>query len=300
MIGAMWQPRPVLPIAAALLLGALASAARLPATERYRQVSTYEDRYYLPAPAWLELFCLGHREAAADLVWLRMLVYYGDELVHQGEERHVFEYAEAALALDPDDSRIYRWLGTLGIYRASAITADDVERTAAIMERGAARFPNDGELQWRTGAVLAFELPHLYADRPDEALRARERALPYLIRRTQLGAAPPYATLLNASLLMRVGHAEEAARHLEEMYAVTDDYEMRAQIAARIETLRSEAFTTAFVEENQRFEDAWSREMPYAPAALYDLAGPVPVIDTQAVLRDGFGAHVFDDEPAFQ
>lgn len=284
----------------ALALGVIGSLIRLPAAERYHAASGYEDRYYLPAPAWLEVFSLGHREAAADLVWLRTLVYYGDELVHQGQERHVFDYAEATLALDPDDRLVYHWIGTLAIYRAQAVTAEDVERAAAIMERGCARFPDDGQLAWRTGAVLAFELPHLYADRPAEAQHARERALPYLVRATQLGAAPPYATLLNASLLLRVGRAEEAATHLEEMYSTIEDPEMRAEITERIETLRSQAFTEAFVEENRRFEDDWGRQMPYAPAPLYDLVGPVPIIDTGAVLRDGIAAHVFDGEPTFQ
>lgn len=279
-----------------ILIGGAGTFARLPASARYHELQDYEDRYYLPDPAWLEVFSLGHREAAADLVWLRMLVYYGEELSHQGQERHVYDYAEAALALDPDDRSVYRWIGTLGIYRATAVTPEDVERAVAIMERGVARFPQDGDLAWRTGAALAFELPPLYAGHPEEQQRARERAAPYLVRATQLGAAPPYMTLTNASILARVGRAEEAATHLEEMYAVTDDLEMRATIAERIQSLRSEAFATGFVEENRRFEEAWGRQMPYAPAALYDLVGPIPVIDTTATLRDGFGAHALDDE----
>ncbi len=271
--------------------------ARVPASEAYEAADHYEDRYYLPSPAWLEVFSLGHREALADLLWIRSLVYYGDELANHGEERHVFDYAEAILALDPDFRSVYLRIGTLALYRSSAIDAEDAERAAALMERGTERFPDDGELAWRTGATLAFELPPLYANDPARQDDARSRALPFLVRAVQLGAAPPYAMFTNAALLRRIGRTEEAATHLEEMYAVTSDPEQRAEIAAEIQALRSRAFSTAFVEQNERFESAWGRQMPYAPAALYDLVGPVPVIDTNAVLRDGFGAHVLDDEP---
>ncbi|MFO0681262.1 MAG: hypothetical protein U0234_04385 [Sandaracinus sp.] len=284
-----------LPLLAALSLGVIGAIARLPATERAQEADTYEDRYYLPTPVWLEVFSLGYREALADLIWIRMLVYYGDELVHRGAERHVFDYADAILALDPDASMVYRWMGTLGVYRATDVTVEDVERTATIMERGAARYPNDGQLAWRTGALLAFELPPFYREDPAAQRRARERAVPYLVRATELGAAPPYAMLTSSSLLLRIGHAEEAATHLEEMYSAVEDPALRAEIAARIESLRSGAFAEAFVEENRRFEERWGREMPYAPAALYDLVGPIPVVDTAAVLRDGFGAHAGSD-----
>ena len=287
-------------LVAALGLAVMATLARVPASTRFLEVDGYEDRYYLPAPAWLEVFSLGHREALADLLWIRTLVYYGDELGHQGHERHIFDYAEAILALDPDFRGVYARIGTLALYRASDVTAADAERAAALMQRGVARFPDDGELAWRTGATLAFELPPLY---PGDAARqddARARAAPYLVRAVQLGGAPPYAMFSNASLLARIGRSEEAATHLEEMYAVTSDPAQRAEIAAHIERLRSASFSTAFVEENRRFEDDWGQRLPYASATFYDVVRPIPVIDTTAVLRDGFGHHALDDEPALE
>ena len=287
-------------ILAALGLGVIATLTRIPASARFLEVDGYEDRYYLPTPAWLEVFSLGHREALADLLWIRTLVYYGDELGHQGPERHIFDYAEAILALDPDFRGVYARIGTLALYRASDVTAADAERAASLMQRGVARFPDDGQLAWRTGATLAFEIPPLYPHEPARQDDARARAAPYLIRAVQLAAAPPYAMFSNASLLARIGRSEEAATHLEEMYAVTSDPAQRAEIAAHIEQLRTATFSTAFVEENRRFEDDWGRLLPYAPATLYDLVRPIPVIDTTAVLRDGFGHHALDGEPALE
>lgn len=287
----MDRSRSLAAVVVALLMGAAATAIRLPATARYAEVNQYEDAYYLPAPGWLQVMSLGYQETLADLIWMRTLVYYGDELTHGGAERHIFDYAEAVLTLDPDYLSVYRRVGTLAIYRQGDVPVEEVERAIAIMERGMERFPNDGELAWTTGATLAFELPAHYTGHPDQQDAARARAAPYLVRAAELGSAPPYTMLSNATTLARVGRAEEAATHLEEMYAVTDDLDLRAEIARRIQELRSQAFAEGFVEENQRFEDAWGREMPYAPAALYDLVGPIPVIDTRAVLRDGFGVH---------
>ncbi len=285
----------------ALLLGGVASWIRLPAADRHLAADVYEDRYYLPQPEWLALLSLGYTEALADALWMRLLVYYGDEIVHRGDEAHLFDYADAILTLDPDYLPVYRRVGTLAIYAATSRSPEDVERSIAIMERGVERFPDDGPLRWTLGATLAFELAPMYGTaHPEDAQRARERAAPHLVRAAELGAAPPYASMSNAALLERVGHAEEAARHLEEMYALTEDETLRAQIAERIESLRTGAFAAGFVEENRRFEERWGREMPYAPAALYDLVGPIPVIDTNAVLRDGYGAHVLDEGPPLE
>ena len=77
---------------------------------------------------------------------------------------------------------------------------------------------------------------------------------------------------------------------------MTTDLDLREQIAMRIAAIRSEAFGSVFVEENERFDEDWQREMPYAPDALYFIVGPVPVLGTTAILRDGLGSHL---EPRF-
>ena len=48
------------------------------------QAQRYEDLYYLPPPAWLAVMSLGHREAFADVVWMKGLVYVGDEFREDG------------------------------------------------------------------------------------------------------------------------------------------------------------------------------------------------------------------------
>jgi len=123
------------------------AAAERDATE------SYEDIYYLPPPGWLPVFSLGHRQALADLIWMRALIYFGEEMGERGAMRHVFDYGEAIIRLDPDFRRVYRWIGMAGIYRPNAVSEADTRRAMSFLERGVARFPEDLHVRvmlWRT------------------------------------------------------------------------------------------------------------------------------------------------------
>lgn len=272
-----------------LLLLALVPAAdglRHRSSAAYASGLRYEDVYYLPPLDWVRVFSLGWHEASADLIWLRALVYFGDELRQGGSVRHAFDYTEAMLALDPDFRAAYRWIGVAGLYGPQAVTPDDVERAVAIMERGAARFPEDGPLAWDLGANLAFELAPILDD-PDEKDRARARGLPHLMRAVRLGAAPEWGSLSNASLLIRIGRDEQAARHLEEMYLSVRDPATREQIAARIHQLRTRAESRAFVAAMEELERARDAELPYVSPELYPFVGPRPPVDLSGPIREG-------------
>ncbi|WP_236605571.1 hypothetical protein [Sandaracinus amylolyticus] len=278
-----------------IVAAAAGSALRVRSMEHHVASSTYEDVYYVPPPEWLPVFSLGWDEALADLLWARALVYFGDEVVARGGLRHVFDYTDAMLALDPDFRAVYRWIATAGLYRPQAITADDARRTIEYLRRGHQRFPDDGELAWTLGAALAFELPPLLDD-PAERDEARSEAAEYLMLAARRGAGPAWLALTNASLLSRVGRAESAADHLEEMYALTDDDDERTRLAHAIAELRSSAYAEGLVEANRREEEGRVREMPYASPAFYFLVGPRPVVRWQDAYRDGFAAHAFEEE----
>ncbi|MBX3270071.1 MAG: hypothetical protein KF729_07405 [Sandaracinaceae bacterium] len=262
-------------------------ALRARAHVSWRETQAYEGGYYLPPREWLPALSLGWREALADLVWMRALIYYGDEMHHGGDVRFAYEYAEAIEALDPDFVAVYRWVGMAGLYRPTAITADDVERAVTIMQRGAERHPLDGQLAWDLGAVLVFELPPLLED-TEAADAARARGVPFLVRASRLGAAPEWASLSNAALLARIGRTDQAARLLEDLYAHTDDLATRERIAMRIRQMRDEAQAEAFLARMEELEQERRRAFPYTPAGLYLLIGPRPAADLVTPIRDGF------------
>jgi hypothetical protein len=123
-------------VALVMTLGVVAGvwSLRGRAMDRYLGTQTYEDIYYLPPPEWLGAMSLGHRHALADLIWLRALIYFGDEFANRGAVKHVFNYGESMLALDPDFRRVYRWVGVAGVYTPTGslgCRSDDHLRAAA-------------------------------------------------------------------------------------------------------------------------------------------------------------------------
>lgn len=290
-----------LSIALCLCLAMLATRElRLRGMAHFLGTQRYEDVYYLPPPAWLEVFSLGHREALAGLVWTRALVYFGEEIRHRGDVRHVFDYAEAIVTLDPDFRAAYRWVGSAAIYRTGTVTEADARRAIGFLERGARRFPTDGELAWDLGATYAYELPPLLSDE-----RARNEAkrigTEHLEVAARLGAGPPWLVLANATQLRRLGRTEQAIRHLEEMYSTVRDPDTREQIVLQLAALRSEADAEALRRTVEELEARRQRDFPYVGADLFLLLGPRPPVDEAALLLHDFdveaGSRTQDEAP---
>lgn len=263
-------------VAATLLSSAVAMLVVLQLRDRARFLGPTargeEGVYSVPSPDWLPALSLGHREAFADLLWMRGLVYYGSELGSRGDALHVLDYVDAVVALDPYFVRAYVWAGTGGVYRHGA-TAADVERAVRLMERGHELFPRDGELAWNIGATLAYELP---AYLTDAAARedAKRRAQPYLEAAAQLGAGPDWLVLTNATQDVRLGERSRAIAHLEAMYSVVRDPDVKAQILAQLASLRSAEEAAAFDAAARDFAARRAREYPYLDDGLYLFVQP--------------------------
>ncbi len=265
-------------LALVLFVGVAAGVGSLRrrAMDQYLATQTYEDIYYLPPPDWLQVMSLGHRRALADLIWLRALIYFGDELENRGAVKHVFNYGESMLALDPDFRRVYRWVGVVGVYTPTGSPPEFIERAIDVLRRGVERFPDDGELAWDAGATITYELlPNLPKDDPDrEHLEAEGND--YMMTAARLGAGPPWLVLTNASSLRKLGEKDLELRHLEEVYALVRDPTVKSQIEVRISQLRDQAYAEAFRKANEEFEQRRLREFPYLPPTLYLLvADPI-------------------------
>lgn len=270
--------------AAFVASAATASVLRLRATEHYFATQTREDLYYLPPAAWLGTFSVGYREAAADLVWMRALVYYGEGLVNRMEMRHVYEFAGAVLTLDPEFLAAYRWSSTAVAYQTTAAPVEDLEAEARLLERGVTHFPDNGEMAWNAGSFWAFELAPRYPYGSPERRRAELKGNRYLTEAARLGAGPSWLALANASYLVRLGERERAIQHLEEMFALTSDDSVREDIARRIASLRTEAEREAMERSLREAERAWKANYPYLDPVLYELVGPRSLLDS---LRQG-------------
>ena len=258
-------------VATVAIVGLLAGiwSLRGRAMDHYLGTQTYEDIYYLPPPQWLEVMSLGHRRALADLIWLRALIYFGDEFANKGAVRHVFNYGDSMLALDPDFKRVYRWVGMAGVYTPTGSSTEFMERAIDVLRRGAERFPNDGDLAWDAGATITYDLlPHLPKDDPDRE-RLKAEGNEYMMAAARLGAGPDWLVMTNATSLRKLGQTDRELRHLEEMYAMVRDPKVKAQIEIRLTQLRDQAYAEAFRSANEEFEMRREEEFPYMPSTLY-------------------------------
>jgi tetratricopeptide (TPR) repeat protein len=274
------------------LLVALASAAvsdysRERAQDRYAKAQTYEDVYYLPPPNELLLFSLGHRAALADLIWMKALVYFGDELYHGGDVSNLFRYTDAMLALDERFVRVYRWVASSAIYRTGDVTVEDVRKAIRYLERASRLFPDDANVAWDLGATYAYELVPMLPVGPKRE-EARRKSLEYLEMAALRGAGPAWLGLSTAKQLTSLGRKEQAVRHLQDLYATATDPSIKAELEARLASLQTEAYVEAMRAAYDELETNRERDFPYLNTSLYMLVGRRPPFDRDELLLRGF------------
>ncbi len=256
---------------------ALAMVGRPSLTASFVDSRQYEDVYYLPSERWLPVLSLGYHRALADLLWIKGLLYFSNELRHRGDASNAARYAEAMLALDPDFKAVYRWIGMAMLYRTGDVTAADAERAADFLRRGAERYPTDGELAWDLGATLRYELVPLLKD-PAKKEEAKHQGVAHMQAAARLGAGPPWLVLTNATELRKLGRKEQAIRHLEEMYAGVQDPDIKQQIAVQLEGLRGAAYQEGLAAANHELHQRHQQALPYVNETLFlmlDLVAPM-------------------------
>jgi tetratricopeptide (TPR) repeat protein len=265
-----------------LLLALGADHFRQDAQGHFRATQKYEDVYYLPPPKYLVPASLGYREALANLIWSKALIYFGEELRRNRNVNNLYRYTDAMLALDPYFKRVYRWVGSAAIYRTGVVKDEDTLKAIEYLEDGVRMFPDDGELAWDLGATYAFELVPLLDDL-DARERARQKGHEFLRLAALRGAGPGWLVLATASNLDGLGKTEQAIRHLSEVYATTHDPALKSQIEARIARLRSTAYAEALRRTNEEVEAERLRDFAYVGRDLYMLLGRRPPFDGHAL-----------------
>ena len=233
-----------------------------------------EELRYLPRPDLLRAASLGHHELIADLLWMKAVVYFGEMFMRptRASSAQLERYLDTLLTIDPWFEGVYRWAGSMFIYRTGRVTRSDVLRANRFLERGTQLFPRAWELWFILGTNLLFEI------RPvNEAERRHYRHLAAnaIARAADLPAAPEWVATLAATLFQREGELLAAIQLLERSIAITPEAR-RPALYGKLAQLRSQEAALRVERETSALERAWRDNLPYVPVELFTLIGAGP------------------------
>lgn len=250
--------------------------AQLDAIVSYELLKTNESEYYLPSDEWLVPLSLGYREAAAGVIWVRLLVYFGEQHEFAGDFRHLEPYLVGITSLDPYFYRAYSWGSVAALYNGTVIHVEDVEMSIRMLERGLRVFPNDGDLHYYLGFQYYFELAPFV--RGAEQERVRRIGIDETCTAALLGGGPPFLPLLCSSIAHRRGFDHIARERLLQALVEARDENTRTRIEERLESYMSPDAAFVIMQQIDSFRMRWRQEIPYVPVGLYLHIGPRPVV----------------------
>jgi len=205
---------------AAAALAAIVSASR--GVEGLARHRGRAEVLYLPSGRFVEQAALQYRNLAADVLWFRMVQYYGGYRMGENDLAFFNHLVDVITDLDPQFTFAYI-LGAL-------IIAEDCGRFdqgIRFLEKGVAGNPND----WRLPFELGF-LHYVYARdyaRAEECFRAA----------ASRPGADPIAARFAAFVAGRAGHVETSIGMWEELARTSGNGYIRELAERYIERLRA-------------------------------------------------------------
>ncbi len=161
-----------------------------------------EEMTYLPSGKYLKPMTLGYPEAAASLLWVKGVLYFGEAFLTDGNHQWMGHILDIVTTLNPRFREAYN-------FGATMLTKDSTEipRTLKLIDRGLEQYPE--EWQWRVSAALARQ-------KLDSNLVA---AAVYLQPLGQDTVAPKHVRTLAATFLEKGGDEKMAISYLVGQYA---------------------------------------------------------------------------------
>jgi len=279
-------------LALAALMGARAARS---AANAQRQEGTGPELPFAPSVRAAPLLSLGYREAAADLLYVRMLGYFRtDDSVGEG----VADLAEALTALDPHFQRGYDTGANAMMLAKHGVDQAVYQRAIALLERGTHAFPDDWRLPYVAGQIYTQDL------KTDDRAQQRawdERGTLLIETAIRKPGAPMRVATWAATMRTKLGQHERAISGLRELLLVTSTGPTRTRLIEALADLQKKDASSVAAEvltERSRFERLWKRERPSVPQTLYILVGPrlYPGFDMVDLAIGGRGLLVEPDD----
>lgn len=257
-------------VGAALLVGYAASSLREPVAARRAAMPDDADVLYVPEATYLRPMSLGYREALADLLWVRALVFTGVSLGETDVDA-VQRYADAISGLAPRFPRTYQWGGVTAVYGGGAtVERKEVDVSIAIYRSGLEQFPEDHTLLYGLGMMLMHQVSSTpgYSEAEQEA--AREEGI-RLIRQAAAFGADPLVRQYAATLVSEHAESALARQFLESELAQSEDEDYRRMLRKKLHDIGAGASVESVERVRSRFFADLERQAPYLPDAVFTL-----------------------------
>ncbi len=216
--------RKCLEIAVAVVsLAALFAASR--GVEGLSQRKHRLEVLYLPSGRFIEQATLGYHDLAADVLWFRMVQYYGGYQLGQNDLALFTHLVDVITDLDPQFVFAYVF--------GSLIIAQDLghfDQGIAFLEKGAKNNPTDWSLPFETGF-----LEYVYA-------RDYAKALAHFQEASKLPGAGPQAGRFAAFVAAKAGYVETSIAMWEEIERTSDNRYIRELAERYVAKLKAGTF----------------------------------------------------------
>ena len=177
---------------------------------------------YLPSGQFVAQAALGYRDLAADILWFRMVQYYGGYRMGENDIALFAHLVDVITDLDPQFTYAYVF-GAL----VMAQDLDQFKQGIGFLEKGVRNNPED----WWLPFELGF-LHYVYA-------RDYAQALFYFEKAARLPGAGPQAARFAAFVAAKAGYVETSIAMWEELARTSDNKYIRELAERYIAKLRA-------------------------------------------------------------
>jgi hypothetical protein len=256
--------------ASGLVLIVAAQLVRGPAND-LAPTSTLAEPY-VPSPQAARVLSVGYNELAADLLFFRLVGYFGTE----GRTADVTAaLVEAIVTVDPHFYQAYQW-GTQAMTHPITVGVgrEHYLRAIKLLERGMVAFPNDYKIPKQASEIYLLDLK---TEEPAERRTWDLAGTAMLERAVRKPDAPAVLGTYIAHLRTKLGQKERAKADLRELLLITGDDAARKALLeklAELEGSESADITLEILESRRRFENAWRADRPFVWPSLYVILGP--------------------------
>ena len=226
-----------------------------------------KEVFNLPSGRVLRMVDLGWHALAADLLFIRANIYYGQHIFGDEELPWLDGFVDSLLELDPDFRAAYLWAALVTKFQkrdTSRVPRSALERSTHILRRGFQRFPGDYRFPMRIAFNLYYEL-----GRPGDAIGYFEAA-------ARLPGAPAWLGQKLVDLYSKRGQREMARNILQHLIATTEDPVLSRGLRDRLVALLDRSGADRLVAQRQALIQAWQQQFPYIPLDLYLAIRPWP------------------------